>query len=261
MIGGTAHRTGSARFKARPQVFDTLRARLLHFLVRPLRAEQLAELLRALPKAIRRELMPFPPKIAEILRELRPGGVSLTHDLSRFILQRYGVQVPVSAWQTQAIPAHLRPRIEVVGPAQQTLGVGRDLGQLRQQLEQLERLEKAAEAEKTVASKPSAESPAWARLVQQWERFGLTAWNFGDLEEMMEISRGGRTLIVVVEASRSPPRIFSATCRKRLIGPAILRREKMIRTTAKRNSFQAWVNCQMITTAKLGAESGSMIYR
>ena len=34
-----------------------------------LREEQIAELLRALPRTIRRELMPFPPKIAEIARE------------------------------------------------------------------------------------------------------------------------------------------------------------------------------------------------
>ena len=32
------------------------------------------ELLRTLPKSIRRQLMPFPPKVAEIVNELKPDG-------------------------------------------------------------------------------------------------------------------------------------------------------------------------------------------
>jgi len=39
-----------------------------------LREGLINELLRALPKSIRRELMPFPPKVVEILRDFRPAG-------------------------------------------------------------------------------------------------------------------------------------------------------------------------------------------
>ena len=34
-----------------------------------------------------------------------------------------------------------------------------------------------------------------------------------------------------------------------------------VSTTAKRNSFQAWVNCQINTTTKAGMERGSMTWR
>ncbi|MDB6015769.1 MAG: hrpA [Pedosphaera sp.] len=139
-----------------------------------LREGQISELLRALPKAIRRELMPFPPKVAEIVRDLRPTGHSLQHDLARFIHQRYGVEVSPSAWPAEALPQHLRPRIEVVGNDQKTLGTGRDLNQLR------ERLEK-------VKAQPAGDPPAWTRAAQQWERFGLTGWNFGDLPERITV--------------------------------------------------------------------------
>ncbi|MGN6642246.1 MAG: DUF3418 domain-containing protein, partial [Verrucomicrobiota bacterium] len=143
-----------------------------------LREGQISELLRALPKALRRELMPFPPKVAEIARELQPTGDSLQDDLARFIHQRYGIQIPANAWPADAIPAHLRPRIEVMGHDKKSLGASRDLGQLRKALEKTK-----------VESK--GEDPAWTRLAQQWERFHLTGWTFGDLPERLTVSASG----------------------------------------------------------------------
>ena len=143
-----------------------------------LREALVNELLRALPKSIRRELMPFPPKVAEILRDFHPGGESLLHDLAGFIRQRYGLEIPPDAWPMDAIPAHLRPRIEVVGNDQKSLGTSRDLTALRQKLEQV----KAA---------PAPDNSAWNRAAQQWERANLTAWNFGNLPERILVSEDG----------------------------------------------------------------------
>jgi ATP-dependent helicase HrpA len=144
-----------------------------------LREGQIGELLRALPKALRRELMPFPPKVAEIARDLRPTGESLKQDLAQFIRQRYGVAIPPDSWPPDAVPAHLRPRIEVVDHDHKTLGSSRDLSQLRQ------RLEKAR-------VEPTGEDPAWARFALTWEQFGLTGWTFGDLPERITVSEGGK---------------------------------------------------------------------
>ena len=139
-----------------------------------LREAQVSELLRALPKALRRQLMPFPPKVAEIVRDLRPGNHTLLHDLSRFIQQRYGVEVPVSAWPADALPQHLRPRVEIVGHDRKPIIAGRDLGELRNQLERAK-----------VEPAPAGDPPAWTRLVREWERFGLADWTFGDLPERL----------------------------------------------------------------------------
>ena len=143
-----------------------------------LREGQISELLRALPKAIRKELMPFPPKVLEIARDLRPSGDSLQQDLAVFIRKHYGVDIPLTAWPANAIPQHLRPRIEVVGHDQKSLGSGRDLDQLRKKLEQ-------AKVE------PVADDSAWSRLALQWERFGLSSWTFGDLPERVTVSEAG----------------------------------------------------------------------
>jgi ATP-dependent helicase HrpA len=143
-----------------------------------LREGLINELLRALPKSIRRELMPFPPKVEEILREFQPGGDSLPHDLAVFIRQKYGVTIPPTTWASAAVPAHLRPRIEVIGHDQKSLGSSRDLGALREKID-------AAKV------KPVPDDSAWHRVAQQWEQFGLRAWTFGDLPERITISENG----------------------------------------------------------------------
>ncbi len=150
---------------------------LLEWAVPGLREEKINELLRALPKSIRRELMPFPPKVAEIVRDFQPSGTSFQHDLGRFIHRRYGVEIPASAWPEDALPQHLRARIEIVGHDEKTLGAGRDLAELRQRLQQV----KAA---------PAAEPLVWQRVAQQWERFGVTAWSFGALPARITVSEG-----------------------------------------------------------------------
>lgn len=136
------------------------------------------ELLRALPKSIRRELMPFPPKVAEIIIELRPAGDSLQQDLAAFIRRRYGVAIPANAWPAGAIPPHLRPRVEVIGHDQKTIGSSRDLASLRKKLDQMK-------------TRPAPDDSAWAQVAQQWERTGINAWNFGDLPERILVSEKG----------------------------------------------------------------------
>ncbi|HEY5346009.1 MAG TPA: ATP-dependent RNA helicase HrpA [Verrucomicrobiae bacterium] len=140
-----------------------------------LRESLVNELLRALPKSIRRELQPFPPKVAEIVNELQATGESLQHDLAVFIGRKYGVNISPDAWPSDAIPAHLRPRIEVVGNDEKIIGTSRDLTTLRQKLEQ-------------VKAKPAPDNSAWTRVAQQWERTGITTWNFGTLPARITVS-------------------------------------------------------------------------
>jgi len=152
---------------------------LVEWAVPGLREEMINELLRALPKTIRRELMPLPPKAAEIAREFQPAGRSFLQDLGMFLHRRYGVEVKAADWPANALPAHLRPRIEIVGHDEKSLGVGRDLAGLQQRLKQT-KVEPAAKAE----------SAEWVRAMQQWERFGVREWTFGDLPERITVSEG-----------------------------------------------------------------------
>jgi ATP-dependent helicase HrpA len=149
----------------------------LEWAVPGLREEKIAELLRALPKSIRRDLMPFPPKVTEIVQEFQPTGPSFLHDLATFIFRRYGVQVSATDWPADALPAHLRSRIEIVGNDQKLMGSGRNLEELRAKLVQ-------------VKVEPAKEPKDWQRAAQRWERFGVTGWNFGELPERITVSEG-----------------------------------------------------------------------
>jgi ATP-dependent helicase HrpA len=135
-----------------------------------LRTEQVTALLQSLPKSLRRLLMPFPPKVEEIVRELRPTGHSLAADLGKFIHQKFGVEIPASTWRMETVPSHLRPRIEIATSSLKPVAAGRDLDQLRQQLPKAKAV-------------PTQVSPAWQRAARQWERFGRTGWTFGDLPD------------------------------------------------------------------------------
>jgi ATP-dependent helicase HrpA len=158
---------------------ESIPAAYLEWAVPGLREQRVEELLRALPKSLRRELMPFPPKIAEIVREFQPQGGSFRAELARFLTQRYAVVVTPDAWTEDEGPAHLRPRIELLAPDRKVLAAGRDLGVLRQQLP------------KQTAG-PAGDPPEWLAAVRRWERLGLTGWTFGDLPERVTIIEDSR---------------------------------------------------------------------
>ncbi|MEI8042578.1 MAG: ATP-dependent RNA helicase HrpA [Verrucomicrobiota bacterium] len=152
---------------------------LIEWAVPGLREEMIGGLLRALPKSIRRELMPFPPKVAEIVREFQPAGASFLQSFAAFIHRHYGVAVKAADWQANALPAHLRPRIEIVDHERKSLGTGRDLAQLQQRLRQAE----------PGPAAPS-DSADWTRAAGRWERFGLADWTCGDLPERIAVVEG-----------------------------------------------------------------------
>ncbi len=158
---------------------QTASSALIEWSVPGLREEMVSVLLRALPKSIRRELMPLPPKVAQIICEFQPTGAPFLQDLAVFLHSRYGVAVKAADWPANALPAHLRPRIDIVDHERKSLGMGRDLAELQERLKQ--------EQPKPVAKGESAD---WIRATQCWERFGLTDWTCGDLPERITVSEG-----------------------------------------------------------------------
>ena len=159
-----------------------------------LRAEQVGEWLRSLPRTLRRELQPIEPKVAEIVHELQPTGDSLRADLAKFLIKRYGITVPPDAWREEAVPAHLRPRVEIVDHNRKTIAAGRNLEQLKPQLKET----------KTIAPRGNDD---WQRAVAKWERSAVTTWVFGDLPEKIVVSSesGERDTANASEVGRVSP--------------------------------------------------------
>ena len=104
------------------------------WLVPGLRAELLTALIRALPKDLRRALVPVPELVAELLVRLRPGREPLLPALGHEVEQLRGVRVPLAAWDRDRLPAHLRVSFEVDDDDGAPLARGADLSDLRREL-------------------------------------------------------------------------------------------------------------------------------
>jgi ATP-dependent helicase HrpA len=151
----------------------------IQWMVPGLREEQIAVLLRALPKSVRKTLMPLEPKIREVAAEFEPGRADFLTALAEFLMRKYRQPVRASDWPPQSMPAHLQPRVEVVDGGNKTLASGRDLAAIQSAVESRD-----------------VRSGAWEKAAKQWERDGITEWSFGDLPESVVVENvGGAPLL------------------------------------------------------------------
>ncbi|MGD9209914.1 MAG: ATP-dependent RNA helicase HrpA [Desulfobacteraceae bacterium] len=85
----------------------------LDWLVPGLLEEKITALIKGLPKTYRKQLVPIAGTVEVVIKEMPQKGDSLRTSLSRFIHQRFKVDVPASAWPEEKLPDHLRMRIAV----------------------------------------------------------------------------------------------------------------------------------------------------
>ena len=98
-----------------------------------LRAELVTELIRGLPKDLRRLFVPAPDTARDILASLGEPDGDLLDALSAALGRRAGVPVPRSEFDLSRLPPHLRVTYRILD-GDKVVASGKDLGQLRQQL-------------------------------------------------------------------------------------------------------------------------------
>ncbi|MDQ2781064.1 MAG: ATP-dependent RNA helicase HrpA, partial [Actinomycetota bacterium] len=160
--GVTVHVPLEVLNRVTPQGFD--------WQVPGLREELVTALIRSLPKATRRLLVPAPEHAGVLTRALAERGLgpqdgALTDVLSAVLRETHGVVVAPDEWAVDRIPAHLRIRFSVssVGDTRsRVLAVGTDLEAVRDVA--------APQLRRRVAE-------AGAAL----ERTGLRGWDLGDV--------------------------------------------------------------------------------
>jgi ATP-dependent helicase HrpA len=126
-----------------------------------LRAELVTELIRSLPKDLRREFVPAPDTARAVLADLGEPAGDLLDALADGLSRMAGVQVPRSAFDTGRLPPHLRVTYRVMDGST-PVATGKDLAQLRRELRP------RLEAVLTSAAAPIT-------------RTGLRAWTIGTL--------------------------------------------------------------------------------
>ncbi|MDY6824967.1 MAG: ATP-dependent RNA helicase HrpA [Thermodesulfobacteriota bacterium] len=141
----------------------------LDWLVPGLLPEKITALIKNLPKSHRRKLVPINRTVDIIIREMPRRRSALATALSRFIHERFSIEIPASAWNGKDLPRHLRMRVAVTDDKGEEIKASRDKTIL-----------------KAVLPRP-ASSKALETAKHAWERDGITNWDLGDLPASLTI--------------------------------------------------------------------------
>ena len=129
--------------------------------------EKIETLIKGLPKVYRKKLVPVNETVKIISREIPRQKNALFSALGEFILQRFGVDIPASAWPIETLPDHLKMRISVIASDGKELCSSRETAVLLQQ------------------KIKAAHTDEFESFRLKWEKSGITRWNFGDLPEFI----------------------------------------------------------------------------
>ncbi|PWS51369.1 ATP-dependent RNA helicase HrpA [Streptomyces sp. FT05W] len=146
-----------------------------------LREEVVTELIRSLPKPIRRHYVPAPNYATKFLDRAVPLQEPLPLTLARELQRMVGVPVTADDFDLSRVPDHLKITFRVTDERRRKVAEDKDLEALKVQLRPKARqaLSKAAAA----TTGPSGESI---------ERSGLTDWTIGTLNRVFETRRAGQ---------------------------------------------------------------------
>ena len=150
-------------------------AERLEWMVPGLYQEKVTALIKGLPKRFRKRLVPVPEKVKIVLAEMKISEGPLITALSNFIYQRFGVDIPSSEWPVNEIPDHLKMRISVVDHNGRELESGRDKDILKK--------------DRMIARGRENYLNDWKAARKQWERKGITSWDFEDLPLSINVNR------------------------------------------------------------------------
>jgi ATP-dependent helicase HrpA len=126
-----------------------------------LRTELVTEMIRSLPKALRRDLVPAPDVAREVVARLGAPAGDLRDAVARELRSLRGVSVPRDAWDLSKLPRHLRITVRVTDDGR-VLAESKDVAELQRQL------------------RPQLRA-ALTQAAGGITRSGLTSWDFGAL--------------------------------------------------------------------------------
>ncbi|MEU9100517.1 ATP-dependent RNA helicase HrpA [Streptomyces sp. NPDC048361] len=146
-----------------------------------LREEVVTELIRSLPKPIRRHYVPAPNYASKFLDRAVPLQEPLPVTLARELQRMVGVPVTADDFDLTRVPDHLKITFRIIDERRRKLAEDKDLEALKLQLRPKARQALSQAAAATAG--PTGESI---------ERSGLTDWTIGTLTKVFETRRAGQ---------------------------------------------------------------------
>ncbi|MGX1092669.1 ATP-dependent helicase HrpA [Streptomyces albogriseolus] len=147
-----------------------------------LREEVVTELIRSLPKPIRRHYVPAPNYAKAFLERAVPLQEPLTVTMARELKRMVGVPFEADDFDWSRVPDHLRVTFRIVDERRRTLAEDKDLEALKLTLRPKAR-KALSQAAAATAQRQGGES---------LERTGLTDWTIGSLTQVFETRRAGQ---------------------------------------------------------------------
>ncbi|MFD5572224.1 ATP-dependent RNA helicase HrpA [Streptomyces cadmiisoli] len=147
-----------------------------------LREEVVTELIRSLPKPIRRNYVPAPNFAKRFLDTAVPMQEPLTTTMARELKRMVGVPFTAEDFDWAKVPDHLRITFRIVDERRRKLAEDKDLEALKLQLRPKAR-QALSQAAAASAERQGGESV---------ERKGLTDWTIGTLSRVFETRRAGQ---------------------------------------------------------------------
>lgn len=164
-------------------IAPTIRPETTDWLVPGLYREKLTALIKGLPKAYRKKLVPVADTVDMILKDMTESKKSLVSTLAEFIHARFGFNIPATAWREELLPEHLRMRISIIRADGTKITTSRDKKILMGDFEGRGRPREMTDAER------------------KWERKGIKKWDFGDLPDHIELKKGSLVMYPGLEPS------------------------------------------------------------
>ncbi|WP_431605696.1 ATP-dependent RNA helicase HrpA [Amycolatopsis melonis] len=137
-----------------------------------LRAELVTQLIKSLPKALRRNFVPAPDTAREVLSRVSPSDGPLLEVLGRELRALRGVTVPYADWDLSSVPEHLKMTFRVVDERGRKVAEGKDIEALQRKL--------APKVRATIS-----------KAANTLEKAGLTKPSFGSLPKVFESTQRG----------------------------------------------------------------------
>ena len=157
-------------------LLNTLEPIQFEWLIPALLREKVAQLIKTLPKNLRKNFVPVPQFADACIEAINDRSLPLIMAISQQLTQISGVRIPEDAWQINSLDPHFFMRFDVRDQHNKILAQGRNLTEIQRSLSQ-------------EVSKQFSNNINW-----DIEQKGLTQWNFNELPDEINKTVNGITV-------------------------------------------------------------------
>ena len=148
-------------------LLNTLNPIQFEWLIPALLREKTTQLIKTLPKNLRKNFVPVPQFADACIDALNDRSLPLIHSISQQLTKITGITIPDDAWQVDSLDSHFFMNFDIRDQHNKSLAKGRNLSSIQASLSQQ-------------VSEQFSTNIKW-----ELEQSGLTQWDFGDLPEVI----------------------------------------------------------------------------